>query len=100
MFVVELLIIQPHSYTQVHIPHGVHVNHVDVAIAEIVGRVEVQRQIEEIKSVRNVVVHDLQQHFLLETRDDSIMIKKPVWNIADHQSSTLVGIQLRQVNVQ
>lgn len=53
-------------YVSVEIAHGVGVDDVDVAVAEVALRAEIDGQVEEVEPVADVGVHDLQKDLLGE----------------------------------
>lgn len=46
------------AYVVVHVEHGIHVEHVDVAVAQVALRLEVDGEIEEVEAVADVAVDD------------------------------------------
>ena len=54
------------SYAAIEIADSVGVDDVDVAVAEVALRAEVDGEVEEVEAVADVRVHDLQQDFLRE----------------------------------
>ena len=99
MLVVELRIIEGiDPYTAIQLLHRVHVDHIDVAVAQIALRTEVNREVEEVKSVRDVPVHNLQQHFLRKADCERSERRLPVWDVADHQRGALVLLEIGNIN--
>ena len=61
MLVVELRIIEGNDhYTAIQLLYRVHIDHIDVAVTQIALRAEINREVEEVKSVRDIPVHNLQ----------------------------------------
>lgn len=101
VLVVELLVIlRLRHYALVQLLHGVDVDDVDVAIAEIALRAEVDREIEEIESVGDVPVYDSQKHFLREASRNARETKPPVGNVADHQGGARIPVEVVDVDGQ
>ena len=60
MLVMELHIIKkPIPYAQIQFPDRINVNDVNVTITQIISGMKVQWQVEEVKAVGYIIVHNL-----------------------------------------
>ena len=99
MLVVELRIIEGNDhYTAIQLLYRVHIDHIDVAVTQIALRAEINREVEEVKSVRDIPVHNLQQHFLRKAERERSERRLPVRDVADHQRGTLVLLEIGNIN--
>ena len=58
---------QSNSYTRIQYHYRFHVHHINVTIAKITFRIKINRKVEKVKSVTNIILENSQYHIFRKT---------------------------------